>query len=84
MELTQNDMLQLLEGLALSENAKKDCRKLWNAGSYAELYGYLRGLRGEFLDDLHESQQRLDRLDFLIYSMKKKKCSETSITNYTR
>ena len=72
MELTQNDMLQLLEGLNLSDDAKAECGKLWTAGKYPELYRCLRALRGNFLDELHESQHRLDQLDYLIYSMKKK------------
>ena len=76
MELSQNDMLQLIEGLNLSEDRMAECRRLWMAGSYPELYGYLRSLRGDFLDDLHESQQRLDQLDYLIYGMKKKATGE--------
>ena len=72
MELKQNDMLQLLEGLQLEDKAKEACEKLWTAGEFKELHGYLRSMRRDFLDDLHESQQRLDRLDYLIYSTKKK------------
>ena len=72
MELTQNDMLQLLDGLNLSEDAKADCGNLWTDGNYRELYERLRSLRGNFLENLHESQQRLDQLDYLIYSMKRK------------
>ena len=72
MELTQNDMQQLLDGLDLPEDAKAECGKLWAAGSYPELHRYLRTLRADFLEELHESQQRLDRLDYLIYSAKKK------------
>ena len=72
MELKQNDMMQLLEGLQLEEDEKEVCRKLWAAGEFKELHGYLRSIRRDFLDDLHESQQRLDQLDYLIYSTKKK------------
>ena len=72
MELKQNDMLQLLEGLQLEDDTKEACGKLWAAGEFRELHGYLRNMRRGFLDDLHESQQRLDRLDYLIYSTKKK------------
>ena len=72
MELKQNDMLQLLEGLQLEDKAKEACGKLWDAGEFTELHGYLRSIRRDFLDDLHQSQQRLDRLDYLIYSTKKK------------
>ena len=72
MELTQNEIQQALESLELSEDAKAECRKLWADGKFMELQVYLRRLRGDFLDDLHESQQRLDQLDYLIYSIKKK------------
>ena len=72
MELTQNDMLQLLDGLILPEDEKTDCGNLWTDGNYQELCKRLRSLRGNFLENLHESQQRLDQLDYLIYSMKRK------------
>ena len=72
MELKQNDMLQLLEGLQLEDDTKEACGKLWAAGAFKELHGYLRSIRRDYLDDLHQSQQRLDRLDYLIYSTKKK------------
>ena len=72
MELTQNDMLQLLDELNLPEDEKTDCGNLWTDGNYQKLYERLRSLRGNFLENLHESQQRLDQLDYLIYSMKRK------------
>ena len=77
MELTQNDILQLLDGLNLPEDEKTDCGNLWTDGNYQELYERLRSLRGNFLENLHESQQRLDQLDYLIYSMKRKKRQST-------
>ena len=72
MELTNENMLQFLDELNLSEMEKTKCKNLWIEGKYVDLYRYLRILRIDFLDDLHESQQRLDQLDYLIYNMKKR------------
>ena len=80
MELTQKDMLQLMETLNLSEDTMAECRRMWTARSYSELHGYLKSLRGDFLNDLHDSQQRLDRLDYLIYNMKKKTNGSISLS----
>ncbi|MDO4961976.1 MAG: hypothetical protein Q4E57_09045 [Eubacteriales bacterium] len=44
---------------------------LIEGGFAEEAEKYLRVLRCGMMDELHDSQARVDRLDFLIYSLKK-------------
>jgi HD superfamily phosphohydrolase len=44
-----------------------DCaEKIYKLGRSAELVKYLRRRRCDLMDDLHESQKRVDRMDYLI------------------
>lgn len=72
MKLTQNEVMQFLEQLHTSEEAMSRCETMLTQENYQALYRYLRSMRCAFLDNLHESQQRLDKLDYLIYDIKKK------------
>ena len=76
MEYTSEEMLQLLEMLQVPKEAETKCRDLLAQDNYPEMYRYLRSLRGQFLEDLHVSQNRLDKLDHLIYEVKKNKIKE--------
>ena len=71
METARKEMEQLLEQLPLEEEMRARCLGLQQAGNYPELYCLLRGARCGFLEQLHESQQRLEQLDYLIYQAKK-------------
>ena len=73
MEFTEEEMLQLLEILQVPEETETIFRDLMAKGDYPELYRYLRSIRGGFLEELHLSQKRLDRL---VYEIKKKNESQ--------
>lgn len=68
MEFTREDMLQLLSELQV----EGDAAKLIAEDRYPELYFLLRTCRCDFLEEVHNSQKKLDQLDYLIYQIKKK------------
>lgn len=70
MELTQEDMIQCLHTLRVPEEKIAQFTSIAEQGNYPELYRCLRGLRCDYLDAVHESQKRLDQLDYLIYLIK--------------
>ena len=72
MELSGEEMLQLLDVLQVSETMKVSCRDLLAQDDYTGMYQSLRGVRKEFLEDLHICQKRLDQLDHLLYEVKRK------------
>ena len=78
MELTTDELLQCMKELRISEKVREECGKYSEAGQYEKLYTALRGARQQLLEELHETQKRLDCLDCLIYSVKKKKCETDS------
>ena len=71
MGLTEDEALQLLEQLQLTEEEEARYRMLAAAGNPAEFYRFLRCLRCGFLEEMHDCQKRLEQLDFLIYQTKK-------------
>ncbi|MDO4976976.1 MAG: hypothetical protein Q4E53_06915 [Eubacteriales bacterium] len=73
MNLTPKEIIQYLVELQISDDICNQCSSMLNEQRYEELYMVLRLLRQGFLEDLHESQRRLDHLDYLIYDVKKKK-----------
>lgn len=72
MELTQEDMIQYLNTLHVSEEKIAQFTSMAQQGNYPELYRCLRCLRCDYLDAVHESQKQLDQLDFLIHDIKLK------------
>ena len=73
MELSTDEALQALEQLRLPEETRVQCGQLVRTCQYDELYVRLRGERTEFLNHMHAAQEQLDRLDRLIYDVKKKR-----------
>ena len=73
MELKQNEIVLYLEELDIPEEVRIRCREMLESRKYQELFDALRAVRKDFLEDVHESQRRLDNLDYLIHDMKKKK-----------
>ena len=57
-----------LIGIGLTEQEKQVVLSSTNPEERVRL---LRRSRGRLLDDLHERQQTLDRLDYLIYQLRK-------------
>ena len=73
MDLSVNETLQCLDELQIPQELRERCRTLSEAGRYEELYRDLRCARTQFLEDMHTAQERLDRLDRLLYDIKKKR-----------
>jgi len=44
----------------------KEAERLFEAGSMGELRTHLRRCRSELVEEMHESQKRVDRIDWLI------------------
>ena len=72
MALSTDEVLQYLEELKLPEETKNRCRELAETQQYEAFWQTLRCTRSQFLEEMHTAQDRLDRLDQLIYLMKKK------------
>ena len=70
--MSTEEIMQCLEDLQLPEGTKRRCRELAEAGQYEAVWQALRCTRMRFLEEMHTAQDRLDRLDQLIYLMKKK------------
>ena len=73
MALSTEEILQYLEELHLPAETGKRCRELAEARQYEAVWQTLRCTRSQFLEDMHTAQDRLDRLDRLIYDIRKKK-----------
>lgn len=73
MDFTPNEVMQYLEELQIPEKKRTRYKAMLKEHRYEELYTALRGVRLGFLEDVHQSQRRLDHLDHLIYDIKKKK-----------
>lgn len=72
MELTQEDMMQFLNELQLPKDIIEHCKGMLVEERYQEIYNSLRCVRCEYLEELHRSQKRLDKLDYLLYQVKMK------------
>ena len=65
---------QLIQGLSdvgcSTETAERICA-LYEAGRYREMLHQMKVQRCVLVDEMHESQRRVDRMDFLIRSQEK-------------
>ena len=66
-------LLRNLKDAGCSERDMEYYFKLRAEGKEQELFCFLSAHRLKLLDQVHESQEKLDCLDYLIYSMKKNK-----------
>ena len=73
MDLSTQEIIQCLQDLRLSQDTCDHCGRLAQNMQYEDLYLNLRGTRVQFLNEMHAAQERLDRLDRLIYDIKKKR-----------
>ena len=64
MELSE--MIADLSATGCGSEQKETAGKLYKAGDMAELIRYLRKQRGVLLDEMHESQRKVDRIDLVI------------------
>ena len=65
---------QLIQGLSdagcNTETAARISR-LYEAGSYDEMLHQMKAQRCRLIDEMHESQRKVDRMDFLIRNQEK-------------
>ncbi|MCR4642039.1 MAG: hypothetical protein K5697_08420 [Lachnospiraceae bacterium] len=64
MEL--NEMIADLSGLGCRPEQKEAARKLYESRNMTKLIRYLKKHRCVLLDEMHESQRRVDRIDMII------------------
>ncbi len=64
MEL--RDMIDDLPLLGLSADQKMTAAELYESGQTGELIRYLRRFRCGLVEDMHESQRKVDRIDQMI------------------
>lgn len=69
MELEQ--VLANLKDAGCDDRAIDEAKKLCQTGKYDELHLHFRRCRAELMDELHESQRKVDRLDYLIRQTEK-------------
>jgi len=66
---------QLIQGLSdagCSAEAAKKIGALFETGSYDEMLHQMKKQRCVLVDQMHESQRRVDRMDFLIRNQEKR------------
>ncbi len=66
---------QLMQGLSdagCSESVSVRICSLFEKGSYKEMLHQMKKQRCELVDEMHDSQRRLDRMDYLIYAQEKR------------
>ncbi len=66
-----SDIIQNLKDAGCSEQQTKDICSLYKAGRIQDVIRTLRCHRCHLMDHLHESQSKVDCLDFLVYQMEK-------------
>ena len=65
-------MIDSLSEIGLTDEQKRTARKLYDTGQNAELIRYLKKCRCGLIDEMHESQRKVDRMDYLIREAEKK------------
>ena len=65
------DMIQNLKVAGCNEQQTKDICVLYEAGRMKDVIRTLRCHRCHLMDQLHESQTKVDCLDFLVYQIEK-------------
>ena len=64
-------MIDSLSEIGLIDEQIRTARKLYNMGQNAELIRYLKKCRCGLIDEMHESQRKVDRMDYLIRKAEK-------------
>lgn len=65
----RTDLIRLLKELNCKSADVRQIREFILAGEYSSAVILLRRHRAALLEDLHESQSRVDCLDFIVYQM---------------
>ena len=65
-------MIDSLSEIGLTDEQKRTARKLYDMGQNAELIRYLKKCRCGLIDEMHESQRKVDRMDLIRKAEKEK------------
>ncbi len=69
--LTRDSVIQHLKDMGCPEEFISRFLTVWGSNQRREQLRLLSKQRGQMLDQLHDSQKRLDRMDLLIYTLEK-------------
>ena len=64
-------MMECLSDIGCSDEQEKKAKMLYDSGQKAELIRYLKCCRCGLVDEMHESQRKVDRIDYLIRKAEK-------------
>ena len=64
-------MIESLSDMGLTDEQKKTAKMLYGSGQKSELIRYLKKCRCSLMDEMHESQRKVDRMDLLIRKAEK-------------
>ena len=64
--LEQNTIMDSLTDIGFEDEKKREANALYEAGQLEELIRYLKKCRCGLMDEMHESQRKVDRMDYLI------------------
>ena len=64
-------MIGSLSDIGLSAEQQNTAKILYGSGQNTELIRYLKKCRSGLVDEMHESQKKVDRIDYLIRKAEK-------------
>ena len=64
-------MIGSLSDIGLSVEQQNTAKILYGSGQHTELIRYLKKCRCGLVDEMHESQKKVDRIDYLIRKAEK-------------
>ena len=70
MEL--KEMIGDLTDLGCGNDQEETAKRLYDTGQIEDLIRYLKKCRCALMDEMHESQRKVDRMDFLIRKAEKR------------
>ena len=59
-------MIDCLSDVGLGDEQKEKAKLFLESGQKSEFIGYLKRCRCGLMDEMHESQRKVDRMDYLI------------------
>ncbi len=59
-------MINSLSDIGLSDDQKETAKKYFESGQISELVRWLKKCRCGLMDEMHKSQRKVDRIDYLI------------------
>lgn len=70
MEAELERILINLKDAGCGKTAQQTAEQIWRTGDTATLTRYLRKCRCDLMEDLHERQRRVDRMDYLLSTLR--------------